>query len=200
MNVRGSAAAARERTDTGSPNGRRGCGVRRAVTQHRSMSGSPSPTETGGGTRHPSPSESACRPQRRRALRADGVIVRFAVARHGCVEIDEASNAVGRPLGDGRDHRSAVAVADQRDVVQVLVVQKAHDVGDMGVQADVGTKQMRALAKAGQRRRDHRMAASLKVRRDIAPAPASKPGAGYEEERSQARPIRVRCRTPGRAG
>ena len=59
------------------------------------------------------------RPQRRRALRAYGVIVRFAVARHGRVEINEASNAVGHALGDGRDHRSAVAVADQRDVVQV---------------------------------------------------------------------------------
>jgi hypothetical protein len=78
-------------------------------------------------------------------------------------------------------------VADQRDIVQVLVVQKAHDVGDMGVQADIGTQQMRALAKAGQCRRDHGMAAGFEARRDIAPAPTAKPGAGHQKECSHFR-------------
>ena len=149
------------------------------MTQHRSVSGSPSPTETAGGTRHPSPSGLRCRPQRRCVVRTNDVIVRLTIARHGGVQIDEVSNAVVRLLSDSRDHRPAIAVADQRDIVQVVVVQKADDVSDMRVQPDVGAKQMRSLAKTGQRRRYHRMTAGVKRRRDIAPAPATKPRAGH---------------------
>ena len=46
---------------------------------------------------------------------------------------------------------------------------------------------MRALAEAGQCRRDHRMTAGLKMRRDITPAPAAKPGAGHQKECSHFR-------------
>ena len=66
-------------------------------------------------------------------------------------------------------------------------MQKAHDVGDMRIQSDVGTKQVRALAKTGQCRGDHRMTAGLKRRRDIAPAPAAKPRAGHQKKCSHSK-------------
>jgi hypothetical protein len=52
-------------------------------------------------------------------------------------------------------------------------VQKPDDIGDMGIEPNLGTKQMRTLAKSGQRRSSDRMPPSLKMPRDIAPAPAS---------------------------
>jgi hypothetical protein len=41
---------------------------------------------------------------------------------------------------------------------------------------------MRTLAKAGQRRRDHRVAAGPKTGRDVAPTPTAEPGPGDEQE------------------
>jgi hypothetical protein len=73
-------------------------------------------------------------------------------------------------------------MADQGDSVQVAVMQKAHDVGDMALQPDLRTEQMGALAKARQCRANHRMIAGLERRRDVAPTPAAEPRAGNEEE------------------
>ena len=61
-------------------------------------------------------------------------------------------------------------------------MQQANDVENMRVQPDFRIEQMRTLAKAGQRRGNHGMTRDLKLRRDVAPTPAAKPGTWDEQE------------------
>ena len=80
------------------------------------------------------------------------------VGREG-VEIDELGDARARAVGDaGRDH-AAIGMADQIDVAQVLEFQHAEDIGDVGLEIDVGPRQMGALAEPGIGRRDQPVAA-----------------------------------------
>ena len=46
-------------------------------------------------------------------------------------------------------------MADEHDVVEVLVEEDVGDVGDVRLEVDVGRQQVRALAQAGERRRVH---------------------------------------------
>ena len=62
---------------------------------------------------------------------------RLAVHRRDGVEEDEVADAVDRPVGGAGDHQAAVAVADEHDVVEVLVEEDVGDVGDVRLEVDV---------------------------------------------------------------
>ena len=66
----------------------------------------------------------------------------LVVHRVGGVEVHEAADAVGGPVGHAGDDHPAVAVADQDHVAKILVVQQRRDVGDVGVEVDAGAHQM----------------------------------------------------------
>ena len=52
------------------------------------------------------------------------------------------ADAVGGAVGDAGDDHAAVAVADEDHVAQVLVVEHSDDVGDVGVEIDVGGEEV----------------------------------------------------------
>ncbi len=83
------------------------------------------------------------------AVRSSEVGEALAVTRHERVEIDQPRDALARAVGHAGRHHAPVAVADQYDVVQILAVQRAAHVGDMGVEVVLRARQMLALAKAG---------------------------------------------------
>src|SRR5262249_2879860 len=95
---------------------------------------------------------------------------------HG-VEIDELADAVAHGVGDTGDGVAAEAVADESDVVEILVFDHVGDVGHEEVEIDRLGNQVRALAEAGLRRRGHGVPASTLDRGDFAPAPAAVPRA-----------------------
>ena len=174
MNARGNAAAACERSCTGSAKLRSGCGVSRSSTQTRIASVSPVRTYSAGGTRHPSPRD-CVRPEPRCHLCANHVIVGFAISRHGRIEINQPADSFRCPFGNRRNDYPAITVTDQDDAIEVTIVQKPDDVGHMRLQPDLRIEQMRALAKGGQSRADHQMASCPKRGRNIPPTPATEP-------------------------
>jgi hypothetical protein len=51
-------------------------------------------------------------------------------------------------------------MAAQHHVAQAFPFHDVDDIGDVGLEPDVGAQQMRALAEPGERRREHGMAAA----------------------------------------
>lgn len=61
------------------------------------------------------------------------------VVRQGpCVDVDEARHALRDAVCRTGRHEGAVAVADEHDVVQVLLLEQADDVVDVGGQVGLG--------------------------------------------------------------
>src|SRR5690606_33620091 len=59
--------------------------------------------------------------------------------------------ALGDAVHHPGDHHAAVAVTGEHHVVQVLEQDQVHHVLDVGVQVDLGTVEVLALAQAGER-------------------------------------------------
>jgi hypothetical protein len=88
--------------------------------------------------------------------------------------------AIGYLLGYCRNDGSPVAMPDQRNALEITVMDETQDIGGMGLQSYLGGQQMRPLSETGQGRRDHGVTGRSKRRRDTAPAPAAKPCTGDE--------------------
>src|SRR5204863_63307 len=85
-------------------------------------------------------------------------------------------------LRDSRDHHAAVAMADEDHVPQVLELEHRDDILHMRVQVGVGARQVRALADAGERWREHLVAGRAQQWDDLPPAPAAVPAAVDKDE------------------
>ena len=82
----------------------------------------------------------------RRDLRRQPVEQRLTVLHDPRIEIDEVPDARRLRVGDAGDHRSAIAVADENDIVEILEPQHVRDVPAVQVDVDIGRQQMRPLA------------------------------------------------------
>ena len=117
--------------------------TRRAVS-HSTSAGGVSGGVGFGGTRQPSPVfASSCIRGRATSFRSSSD---WPSLRHEGVDIDQLPDLVAGAVGDpGRDH-AAIAVADQHDVAQILVLDDIQHVLDMRIEIDRWIGQMRALA------------------------------------------------------
>ena len=128
--------------------------TRRSVSHSRSAGGVSGGVGFGG-TRQPSPALASV--PHRLPRRLVQIEQRLSVVGHERIEIDQLRDAVPRAVGDaGRDH-AAIAVADQRDVAQILVLDDVENVLDVGFEIDRRIGQMLALAETGVARRDQAM-------------------------------------------
>ena len=84
----------------------------------------------------------------------------LAIPRDEGVEVHQLGQPLGGALGDPGDDHAAVAMADEHDVGQVLVLQHAEHVLDVGVEVHPRVGQMRPLPEPGKGRRIHGMAGS----------------------------------------
>src|SRR6516164_10950177 len=76
----------------------------------------------------------------------------LSVLRHEGVEIDERGNFLRHAIGDAADYHTAIGMADQNDLGQILVLDNADHVLNMCVEIDLTAKEVLARADTGQRR------------------------------------------------
>ena len=95
--------------------------------------------------------------------------------RHDGVKIDKRANALRQPAGGTRNDHTAIGMADETDILEILPFDMVDNIKHMGVGNDVGRRKMAALAKAGQRRRCHVMTMGTKRPLKRAPALAAMP-------------------------
>ena len=69
----------------------------------------------------------------------------LAVVRDVRVEIDHAAETCRHHFGDTRDHHASIAVADEDDVLEILVEQDVDDVLDVSGQVDARPQQVCSL-------------------------------------------------------
>src|SRR5262249_57241922 len=81
-----------------------------------------------------------------------------------------------------RHTAAAVRMTCQDEVLEPLEADHAEHVGDVQRGIDARVKQVRPLAKAGERWREHDMSASSQPIGDTSPGPASVPRAVHEDE------------------
>ena len=99
-----------------------------------------------GGTRQPSPLfDKFLHP---RPVHLVQIEQRLSVVGHKGIDIDQLLDLVARTVGDAGGDHAAIAVADQHDVAQILVLDDVQHVLDMRIQIDRRVGQMRALAEA----------------------------------------------------
>src|SRR5262249_28799867 len=91
-------------------------------------------------------------------------------------------NAIERLLDGARAGPTAVGMDDQTNVVEVFPFDHVDDVGDVSVEDDILAHEVRALADAGESRREHLVPALLQKIGHAPPAPAAVPGAVHEHE------------------
>ena len=82
-----------------------------------------------------------------------------------------------------------VAVADQDDVVQVLSLDQVDDVGDVGVQVDLGRGLVGAVPQPGERHRVDLVALAAELVGDRLPGPTAEPGPWDENVGGHAGPF-----------
>jgi len=78
-----------------------------------------------------------------------------AVARHDRIEVNQVSQAILGPVGHPGNHHSAVGMAHQHHLFELLPLQHVRDVGNVRVQPDAGLQQMGTLAATCERGREH---------------------------------------------
>ena len=128
----------------------------------------------------------------------------LAVLRFERVEPDDRGDAVSDLLQRAGARPPAVGVHDQADVLEVLPFEHVDEVGDVGVEIDVLAHEVRALADAGERRREHLVALLFQQVRHAPPAPAAVPRAVHQHEclgltglRQRRRAAQRRCACAG---
>jgi hypothetical protein len=92
---------------------------------------------------------------------------------------DALRNAVGG-AGDGH---TAVAMADEHDIIQILPLDQVDDVGDMGVEIDRRTAKVRPLAQSSEGDGINVVAPRSQRSCDLRPAPPTHPGTADENKR-----------------
>src|SRR5262245_19674591 len=105
----------------------------------------------------------------------------------------QRGNAIEHLLDGARAGPTAIGMDDQTNVVEVFPFDHVDDVGDVSVEDDILAHEVRALADAGEGRREYLMPALLQKIGHATPAPAAVPGAVYEDEGLRRTGLR-RCR------
>ena len=111
----------------------------------------------------------------------------LAIGRYEGVDVDKGRNPFRQPVGHAGDHHAGVAVAAQHDVLDLLEQQHIGHVLDMGVEVGPGGSEMRALAEAGQTRREDVVSAHAKLPRDRRQCPPAVPAASDHDELGHSR-------------
>jgi hypothetical protein len=114
-----------------------------------------------------------------------GGLGRYTIAafRHEGVEEDDRADGVAHRFGHARNDNAAVGMADKHDVVEVFPLDDVDGVGHVGGEIDLTVDEVRALAQARHRRREHLVPALLQKVGDASPAPAAVPSAVHQHER-----------------
>jgi len=89
---------------------------------------------------------------------------------------------VRHAVHDARDDHAAVAVADEDEVAQVLVLNDVDHVLDVGAQVRLRRAEVHALADAGEGRREDRVTGAPEQGPHALPDEAASPGAVHENE------------------
>src|SRR6185437_2694071 len=71
---------------------------------------------------------------------------------------------------------------DEHDFIELVMLDRAHHIGDMRLEVDLGSGEMRALAKPGERRNFDPMALGAQPLGDALPDPAALPCAMHQDE------------------
>src|SRR4051794_41285231 len=104
------------------------------------------------------------------------------VPRNESVDIDELPDLVARAVRNPCCTHAAIAVADQDDVAQVLILDDVQHIGDMRLEVDRGNGEMRALAESGIAWRHQAMAGLTHQGMHLLPGPAGRPRAVTDQE------------------
>ena len=102
--------------------------------------------------------------------------------RHNGIKIDKRANALRQPAGDTRNDHTAIGMADENDILEILPFDVVDDIEHMGVGNNVGRRKMAALTKSGQRRGRHIMTVGPKSLFERGPAPAAMPCAMHQHK------------------
>jgi hypothetical protein len=97
------------------------------------------------------------------------------------IEVDQLRDPIRDPVGHGRDDQPGVAVAHEDHLGQVLLEDQPDDVLGVRVEPHLGTEQVRLVAVAGQRGREHAVPGGRQERDDALPAFAAVPRAVYQQ-------------------
>ena len=63
---------------------------------------------------------------------------RFAITWHEGIKIDQVSNALRHLINHAGDDHPAITVTYQDNTMQILFLQQADDILNMGIQSDLG--------------------------------------------------------------
>ncbi len=117
-----------------------------------------------------------------RYLRWHEVEHAHALGERGAVHVDHALQPVAESPGRPGDGGGRIAVGDQGDVAQIVLLDEVGDVRDVRVQVRPGPALLRALGQAGQCQRQRRVAVLPQRAGGVLPGPRAEPGAGNEYE------------------
>jgi len=85
-------------------------------------------------------------------------------------------------FGHARDHRTAVAVADEHNVRQLLIQDHIDHIGDVGCQIDLRRSEVASLSEPCQRGPVGIISAVLERVGDWLPIPSPAPGAMHQDD------------------
>ena len=139
--------------------------------------------QVGRGRQPPAPALGVhLRPPGRAPVRREEVEHRLAVPCHRPVQVDEVRDPPRQAVRNAGDDHRAVAVADQHDVAEVLVLEDAEHVLDVGVEVDPGVGEVDPLAKPGEGRGEDLVTSSSQQWDHPRPAPTAVHRAVDEDE------------------
>ena len=99
------------------------------------------------------------------------------------IDVDQVTDAAARPLGDTGDDQSAIAVADEHDIVEILSVQEIDHIPNVCVERHTLRERAGVGSQAGQRGDEYRTSRQLQPRRHQIPRRAALKCAVYEHDR-----------------
>src|ERR1700687_325187 len=77
-----------------------------------------------------------------RVLRRQEIEDRFARHRNEGVEEDQRDDAPRNTISHATDHHPAIGMPDEHDSIELVMLDGAKHVGDMGIEIDTGATQM----------------------------------------------------------
>ena len=89
------------------------------------------------------------------------------------IDVDQVTDAPARLLGDTGDDQSAIAVADEHDIVEILSVQEIDHIPNVRVERHMLRERPGVGSQAGQRGDEHRTSRQLQPRRHEVPRRAA---------------------------